>query len=339
MKDIFTYGAARFLLLCISIVLLMGLATVSEAQTEQDERWENGLSNFSWSLPNAPKEELDALKSRWKAIGDELKRTTNEFAGTYRDGGDMRGSMLRWAPESGFVYVYVYEWLDVLDFSYGKVTVTPTEIIFTVEREQRTENSNNQRRTTPLRWVAARWKRNNYLIRVDEMTDFGNYVAGFGEYNDFNGPCCEFTPFLINEAKADLRVKSERAVVPKEYEFFLKQPIEATIRAVGRRRVLKDYGSEGELYSHLHSRASLTTVRINAGQNQGVKRGMLFRLVDVSRDYGQYLKITRVGATFSEGVVVRDVDDEGKETYYDDSQQKKTFSPVIAGTKVTTSPR
>jgi hypothetical protein len=171
------------------------------------------------------------------------------------------------------------------------------------------------------------------------MTNFGDYVAGFGVYNDFNGPCCEFIPFLINDAKADPRVKSERVVVPTAYEFFLKQPVEATIKYVGRRRVVKDYGSEGELYGHLHSRASLTTVRINAGQNQGVKRGMLFRLVNIPRDFAQYLKITRVGAAFSEGVVVRDVDDDGKETYYDDAQQRKTFSPVVAGTKVTTSPR
>ena len=340
MKEIFKYGAARFSVLFASTVLLMALAAVAEAQTEQGgERWESGVSNSSWSLPEAPKEELDALKSRWKAIEDELKTTTNEFAGTYRDGGDMRGNVLRWAPQSGFVYAYVYEWLDVIDFSYGKVTVTPTEIIFTVEREQRTENFNNQRRTTPLRWVAARWKLNNYLIRADEMTNFGNYVAGFGAYNDFNGPCCDFIPFLVSDAKADPRLKDERAVVPKEYEFFLKQPIEAKILHVGHRRIVKDYGSEGELYGHLHLRASLTTVRINAGQHQGVKRNMLFRLVNVPRDSAQYLKITRVGAAFSEGVVVRDVDDDGKETYYDDAQQKRAFLPVVAGTKVTTSPR
>lgn len=68
---------------------------VLDAQVDQYERWENGISN-SWSLPNAPKKEIEELKSRWKAIEEELKSTNNDFAGTYRVGGEMRANVLRW---------------------------------------------------------------------------------------------------------------------------------------------------------------------------------------------------------------------------------------------------
>jgi hypothetical protein len=339
MRNSLPYRPVKLTIICASIALLVVLASVSEAQTNQDERWENGFTDSSWSLPTAPKEEVAALTSRWKAIEEELRSTPNEFAGTYRDGGDMRGSVLRWAPESGFVYVSLYEWLDVLDFSYGKVTVTPSEIIFTVEREQQTTALDNRPRTTPLRWVAARVNQNNYLIPVELMSDFGDYLAGFGKYNDFNGPCCEFTPFLTVSAKVNSKEKSRSLTVPNEYKFFLKQPIEATITYVGQRKIVENYGSEGELYGHLHLRAALTTVKINAGKNRGVKRGLLFRLLDIPNHYGQYLKITRVGSFSSQGVVVRDVDDDGKETYYDSNPpEKRVYPPVISGMRVTTSP-
>ena len=339
MKDMLKYRATGFSALCALIVLLMAPAPVSEAQTEQEERWENSMSHYPWRLPDAPQEDVDALKSRWKMIEEEMKTTSSEFAGIYSDYGVTHSSVLRWAPASGFVYINLYEMQDVLYFSYGKVSVTPSAIIFTVEREHGSRDFDNHLRTTPLRWIGAKWRRDYYLIPEDSLSDFGNYAAGFGAYNDFNGSCCDYAPFLVENTKADPPVKPVRPVVPKEYEFFLKPPIEATIRYVGRQRIVKDYETKGELYYHLQQKASLTSVRINAGKNQGVKRGLLFRLVTIPIEKGKYLKITRVGAEFSEGVVVREVDDEGKEIYYDyEAHQNMPHTPVVVGTKVTTSP-
>ncbi|OLE54319.1 MAG: hypothetical protein AUG51_08595 [Acidobacteria bacterium 13_1_20CM_3_53_8] len=310
------------------------LVSISQAQTDQHERWENGVSN-SWTLPQAPKVELDELKSRWKLIEEELKSTTNEYAGTYCIGGDMRGSIVRWAPKSGFVYVYTYEWLDLIGFSYGKVIINPSEITFTFERGQQFKNEFGDTITIPQHWIPARWKRNNYLIPTDDIAEFGNYVAGFGKYNDFNGPCCEFTPFFVDTAKSGSQ-ESERPIVPSEYEHLIKQPIETTIKSVGRKKLVKNYGSEGELYSNLHLKASLLPVQINAGKKQGVKRGLLFHLVDAP--IGQYLKIIRVGLAFSEGVIVRDIDENGERCFDLETGESKQCPPVLAGTKVTTSP-
>ncbi|MGI8565595.1 MAG: hypothetical protein ACR2LZ_03835 [Pyrinomonadaceae bacterium] len=335
-------------LLPIILAATIVLATPSlhlVAQTNQTERLDHGLNFYEpWYLPSeATKQDTNALKARWKAIGEEVKSTPNEFAGTYRDGGEMRGSVLRWAPESGFVYVHVYEWFSVIDFSYGKVSITPSEIIFTVEREQQIKARDDRPRKTSRRWITARLKHVNHFIPLERIADFGNYIAGLGEYNDFNGHCCEFVPFLVGENESAKRDEAKGLLIPEKYKRFIKQPIEATIKYVGRKKIVKGYTSGAKLYGKFHEKASLIPVRVNAGARHGVKRGLLFRLINTPGDYDQFLKITRVGPAFADGVVVRDIDDDGGETYYDfDSEskgfEKKVFPPVVAGTKVTTSP-
>lgn len=322
-----------------TLLLIFTIVPAIQAQTEQSEQWENGVGN-PWHLPDAPKEEIDALKSRWSAIEAEIKSTNNGFATTYSAGGEMRTSVLRWAPESGFVYVYVYENFSVIDFSFGKVSVTPSGLFFTVEREQSTVDHNEVFRTTTRHWIPVRWGRNNYLIPSSQMSDFGNYVAGLAAYNDFNGPCCEFTPFLVARDDDVQSRRLEHPSLPAEYARFIKRPIEATLTRVGQNRIVKNYVSEGELYARFYEKASLTPVRLNVGKRHGVKLKMLFRLTDAPDTYGQqYLKITRVGVDYSEGVVVRDVDASGQVGYYDfDSPQKKPYPPIVVGSRVTTSP-
>jgi hypothetical protein len=295
-----------------------------------------------WHLPDeTTREEAAALNARWKALGEELKATPNEFAGTYFDGGDTRQSYLRWAPGGGFVYLYVYEHFAVLDFSYGKVEVTPTAVVFTVERERRGLESAHPPSPMPRRWVAARWKLVNYLVPEKEMADFGMYVGGFGRYNDFNGPCCDFTPFLRDKPRRAPQTSFDVPSTPAPYARLMRRPVEATIRFVGRKRVVRGYGLEGELYGQHFERASLTPVRIDAGRGRGLKPGLLLRLV--GEPEGQYLKVTRVRASRSEGVLIRDVDDDGRETYYDfDSggkePRRKVYPPVKVGTRVTSAP-
>ncbi len=272
----------------------------------------------------------------------------------------MRESFLRWAPEGGFVFLYVYENFSVLDFSYGKVSATPSGVVFNVEREllaavaappggvvfhaggvgQGGGGGSAQGRT-PRRWVAARWRTANYLLDEGEVAEFGEYVGGFDKYNEFNGPCCEFAPFLSSAARRDALKSFEEPAVPAPYARLMRRPIEAKIKSVGRRRVVKDYGMEGELYGQWFERASLTSVTIDAGRTQRVRRGLLFRIV--GSPYGQYLKIVRVRPSSSEGVIIRSVDDDGLETFYDSEDgrrepQKKTYPPVNVGARVTTSP-
>lgn len=88
-------------------------------------------------------------------------------------------------------------------------------------------------------------------------------------------------------------------------------------------------------------RASLTPVTIDAGRGRGLKPGLLLRLV--GEPEGQYLKVTRVLGSRSEGVVVRHVYDDKGEAYYDleagvGDRRWKPFPPVRVGIRVTSTP-
>lgn len=329
---------------CALVACAFSSAAAQAADADEREQFESGYEDTykTWHLPSGTsKEEAASLNARWKALGDELKSDAGEFAGTYRSGGSMRESFVRWAPEGGFVYLYVYENFSVLDFGYGKVSVTPTAVVFTVERERRGDESASGNVPLPRRWVAARWRTANYLLPEKEVAEFGAYVGGFDEYNDFNGPCCEFAPFLSSAARRDAPKSFEEPAVPAPYARLMRRPIEAKIKSVGRRRVVKDYGLEGELYGQWFESASLTPVTIDAGRSRRVRRGLLFRIV--GSPHGQYLKIVRVGPSSSEGVIIRSVDEDGLETFYDSEggrgePQKKIYPPVNIGARVTTAP-
>lgn len=101
--------------------------------------------------------------------------------------------------------------------------------------------------------------------------------------------------------------------------------------------MVKGYGLEGDSYSRWFPKASLTYIRISAGKKQGVRRGLLFR-IPVSA-YGQYLEIKRVSTVFSNGVIIRNVDDDGRETYYNSAGRREDYPPIIRGARITTSPR
>ncbi len=308
------------------------------AQTKQQEYWEP-IEHSRIEIDKA-KPEIRNLISRWEEIGDELKTTTNSFAGTYEQWG-YRGWFLRWSPGKGFVYVYHSEGLSIIDFSYGKVSSISGAILLDPEREMK-ETFRSTRLSMPRKWIPIGSAVGAYLVPEERIKDFGNYAGGFGEYNDFNGPCCDFSPFFFMP-KVTTRQTSHPSiiVVPPTYQQFIKEHIKARIAFVGTKRSVKNYGLEGELYSQLFLKASLTPVVISAGKRQGVKKNQLFRLIGEPNN--QYLRILIVRNQRSSGVVVRDVDDDGKETYFEDvagmkEPQKKIFPPIRVGTKVTTSP-
>lgn len=339
-----TGARARLRAACVAAVLVACAFARAAAQTEADHL----LFDFDpdlrrpWHLPvETTREESAALNARWKAIGEELKSGPGEFAGTYGDEGAMRNTYLRWAPGGGFVYLYVYEHFAVLDFSYGRVEVTPTAVVFEVERERLGAASARQPSPMPRRWVAARWRLTNYFVPEKEIAGFGTYVGGFDRYNDFNGPCCDFTPFLRAEPRRAPEKSFDVPEVPAPYARLMRRPIEARITSIGRRRVVKNFSLEGEIYGHLFQTAWLTPVTVGAGRASGLKPGMLLRLAD--EPGGQYLKVKRVRASRSDAVLIREVDDDdGRATFYDFGgggvPTRKDFPPVRVGARVTTAP-
>ena len=318
----------------ITFATLASFATVS-SQDSGTQYW-SPLEPFRIEVDRT-NTEVRGLLDRWERIGSELQRNSNSFAGTYRKDG-YRGWILRWAPGAGFVYFYHSEGLSLIDFSYGDVEVTPNEIRFIPEREMRVTFRETTLRT-PLVWVPAQTQQLRYMIPKNEIKDFGQYVAGLSDYNDFNGPCCEFDPFFAEPVSTvDLARSNSVIYIPDEYQQFIKRPITGYVNFVGKRRIVKHYGLAGKFYEASLGECSLRPIAINVGSFHGIRKNMLLRVMGDQFDLpGQFIKVTSVHRRTAVALLIRAVDDSRNETYLQ-SDKRISFPLIRPGMRVTTSP-
>lgn len=319
-------------LLTVKVLMALFFFTSQTIKSQEIEykRWDNGIGHSSWDIA-LEKEEREKMLQLWYSIGEDLKTEQNELAGTYVKGGYDAGYFFRWSINRGYVLVPYFDQNLITDFSYGKVTfVDNSEVIFAPERDLRGGRSVGK---MSRKWTAV----GQYFVPAEMLKDFGDYMAGLGEYNEFSGRCCEFAPNFLAR-RIDRQEKPYDYPVPPKYARFIKHPIEAEITFVGRKKTVKNWGYQGKLYGEWMERAVLIPVKISAGRAHGVRRHMLFRLIG-EPDFYQYLQIMRVHQQAASGYVVRDISFGGKETYRDDETgQEKLLPPIKVGTKVTTSP-
>ena len=313
------------------IVLALFSAVVANGQTSdfRSSGWNNGIGHSAWELAMAAQDQK-LLLELWDSIGKDLQSKPSKLAGTYVKGGHSWGYFLRWSNK-GFIVIPYFDQNLITDFGYGKVSIADdSDVIFTSERQLKGGRGLGR---MPERWTAIL----GYLIPVERLAAFGQFRAGLGEYNNFNGSCCEFIPdFLCS--KIDPPENPVLQSIPSKYAHFIQAPITAQITYVGRKKTVKDWGYDGVLYSQWMDKAVLIPVTIDAGRRNGVKPKMLFRLIGAP-DFYQYLQIVRVNTRTSYGYVVRDVSFK-TETYYDDeTKAEKPLPPIRIGIRVTTSPR
>jgi hypothetical protein len=313
----------------LAACLLLFLPRAAKSQEAEYRKWDNGIGHSSWDIA-LDAEDRAKMVQLWESIGEDLKTEQNGLAGTYFKGGYSAGYFFRWSVNKGYVLIPYFDQNLIGDFSFGKVTVIDsTDVDFTPEKDLKGGRSVGK---MPRRWTAV----GHYFVPVEMLKDFGDYMAGLGQYNEFNGRCCEFGPNFLASRIDGSEGEPARAVAAK-YARFIKQPIEAEVTFVGGKKTVKDWVYQGELYSEWMARAVLIPIRISAGAAHGVKRNMLLRLVG-EPDFYQYVQVMRVGRRTSSGYVVRDISSDGIENYKDwETEQEKPLPPIKVGMKVTTS--
>ncbi len=341
-------------LVCFLLLSSVHLAPTLGARPSQDEpyiRWENGVSEaWGFNTERHARAEIEAMQARWKLLGDEIAASAGErWAGDYFIGSETHGSYLRWSPRGGFVLLKVNKCAaEVENFSYGTVDATPTLIKLTTERAMLPEGHHEHshapaaERLLPVTLRGAR-----LLVEADAMREFGDYVAGLGrvhhpQFLHYDVSYAFFHKLDDGDLDAaapasEARSRDADIIVPPGYEHFLKQPLEGEITAVGRRVVRRDYeyknaDGTGTSYNGL---ASITPVTVSVGSTHGAKPEMILR----SRETGEEVRLTRAGKFSSSGVLVRSLDERGKETFYDhDAEGMRVYPRVAVGWKLTTSP-
>ncbi|HEX8143926.1 MAG TPA: hypothetical protein VF553_15110 [Pyrinomonadaceae bacterium] len=323
----------------LGLLCFTAFAPSTPAQNIEPERWENGVTEAWWvDGETVSKEELAAARSLWKAIEDENRAVSNEWAGDYFIGSDTHGSYLRFSREKGFVLAQVDKCqARLMGLSYGKVIVTPTLVQLLPEHGARSTHTHAAHgQATASKYIPVVWRGSHHLIPETEMADFGDYIVGLGKYNAWvrdgfmYGESVEFFSKLESESAGG----EGQTIVPPGYERYLKKPIDAKIVKVGtgHRRVNR----ENEWWDEL-----IIPVSLNVGSAEGVKSGMIFRLIGTRGfgGFGESVEVRSVGLHASGGVVVRTIRKSPCVKYQEtDDCANPEYERLVTGWAVTTDP-
>ena len=332
MKD----EARRILYALVALLSLIAFNNSASAQLDAEELWNNGVTEpwrFAGTLPPA---EITAAQLRWKLIeNEEGSENSNEWAGDYFIGGDTHGTYLRLSPNNSFVMMNVNKCSAYVEgFSYGQVKIASTLIQLLTEKQFTSSGSHSHTRLqSPLKFLPVKWRGAHYLVEEDEVSEFGDYVAGLGQYNPGQDSIfIDGINFFYKPSDKETGSADDLPSVPPSYEKFLKRPINARVTSVGARVVKRrQTAPDDEPYYE-----SETTVTINTGSADGVKPGIALHVL--SPGASDIVKVLRVRNRSSIGVITRYVEEETNKHFslWKDSEGMN-YSPITTNIELSTS--
>jgi hypothetical protein len=332
--------------LSITAAFVFACAPPARAQVDRWGFWENGVSESWWLSPkDFTEEDGAAVVARWKAVGGR-EANAHAWAGDYFSGGSTHGTFMRWSPGGGFVIAHVNKCAaQAVAVVYGRAEVTPTVVKFVPEFSKGTHGHGQHARPAApppaeMRFVPVEWRGERLLVPEERMGDFGDYIAGLGQYNDYDIYIfLDYTAFLTQfggretgegDGARPAAERRARPSVPPGYEKFLKRPIRATVVGVGRTRDVRDYTDKGLRGEATHGLARLTFVTLNVGREHGVGERMAFRFA--GPEQGSTVRVVRAGARTSTALVIGGLDP-------DEKARRPPLRPLAGvGDRVTTSP-
>lgn len=308
-------------------------------------RWINGVTEPWWFPDNIPVEDTKSVQSLWASIGNQ--NVLNIWPGDYFAGGDTHGSYLRWMPGNYVVFHVDKCQAKVMGFSYGKAVATNGSVRLVPEKTLHDSAKHHHVRDAGLRFLPVTWRATRYLVPEDQISEFGDYVAGLGEYNNRDFRLAEYALFFSKPAENGNKSTENRdatttitdkfiaPVVPLGYERFLKRPIDGRITSRGRSYVRPN--GDNEWWDEL-----IIPVVVNAGSAQGLKPKMVLRVInDAESSVGdEYVEITAVSPNSAKGFIGRPVRKIPCIKFDPaDDCQNPDYSAISVGARVTTNPK
>lgn len=318
---------------CVALLLYSFCCHSAKAQeNDQYGRWINGITEpWTFEGNSYTKDEAAAFQQKWKSIAAQSSQgVANEWAGDYVRG-DLHKTYLRWSPDGGFAYIYVFTCsTGVLGINYGRVDASPVAVRLLPELSMSTSrphghHGGHSAYKLPKKYVPVKWGEQHYLVAENRVAAFYRFAAGLGEYQTNNGE-----DFFL---KIDDYAKEPKGmpVLPTGYERLVRKPIEARIISVGPKRLRRVPTMDG---SYFHD--SVTAVKISEGKADGVYKGMTMYVV--GSKFSEKVEVTRVGIHSAWGIISRLVDDKKIEKDWNhDTRQWQDYPEISAGWDLTTS--
>jgi hypothetical protein len=305
-----------------------------EGEIDHVKNWlyESGDREMRINYKFYSKDDLTEAQNRLEKINAELEKDQSEWFGRYSPVTDAEVSHeeLILSRQNGFLQFYVYTCMPELRYlNFGEIVDEPGAVWL------KSASSLNSRRKllNPAKYVKVIWGKRHFLILENDLQMFLIKAAGLEIVDEENRDEDKPITWLTVYEKHGESEKSIKGlpIVPFEYAHLLRHPIEAKIIAVGKRtvEVIKDE------FSDEPRNLSNVIIKLNVGSQNGVEKGMNFRILKT----GELIEITKVNRQTSVGIVAREIDENGRESYYDhETKSDKIYSKIIVGWKLTTAP-
>lgn len=313
------------------IFCAIGLAQDDEFECVENGNWIYHDYALCYEYKNYSKEDVAGAQLKFGKIKADIEAKSDEWTGKYiaMFGGEVNRVGLIYSPQNGYVRYNVYTCRPTLrSVSYGDVSDEPT-VLWT----KPVYSLNTRRKTAdPTKYIKVKWGEKHLLVEESDLKGFLNKIVGLNLPTvDEDGTTIMDWYDVWEKEEDNEKTVTGLPVLPPEYVKLLPRPIEAKIIAVSKRIVKKiedEYNDEPRYESHV-------PVTINVGAEQGVKVGMTFRIISQDEQF----EITRVERKKAFGVIKRDLDENGRETFYDsESETYKPYPKVTSGWRLTTKP-
>jgi hypothetical protein len=210
------------------------------------------------------KASIAASDAQLKTIRRELRKLKNhDWAGEYYYGDGLGVNVsLALAPQSGFVFSW-HGCLGLYDLNYGEVAFANG----TVRLLFRYPNDIRGFQGIAPELLPVRWGDRHYLIPTDRIVQFTNAInAGTEPSTLFGGRSPDFLLRLGDETK---KIAGQPNLSNEYLSYILTEPIKAKISSVNE--------------THVEQSRRITSITLDVGSADGLKRGMELYVQSPSR--------------------------------------------------------
>jgi hypothetical protein len=279
-------------------VFLSSILFASLSLGQEDENWLKGFGTEADHLPTLlywePKrfslEDLPNGKRRLDIIRQYTAR--NEWEGLYYANTAIGDNKFIWNTEGGFFSFYFYHTLKSLSFG----TVKESSGFVELDYEKPPYSQKTKKSKTRLVKVAI--DETHFLVPENRLRDFCGRAAGL------ETDLSDIGYYWIKEDDME-KLRDGLPVLPPEYKNFLRYPIKARIKTLGKREIIRNEQSTAEHnFDDIHY-----FVVLDAGSDARLRKDMNLFV----RELGEWILLTRVSKTSSIGFVRRDIGEKGHE--------------------------
>lgn len=254
---------------------------------DENQRWYNNFTEHWFSFPDIPLNEVRNSIIYWEEIGKDLKTPTNEWEGTYENGGETHGDFFRWSAKSGFILLNVNKCQGgPMRITRGRVQITKTSVKFipeivlgTTSHQGHSQSENNKIRE----FLFVKWRKAYFLVQPDEITRFAQFTAGLdGLTNGYFDEGRYFSKVLQGYTGS----ANELPIFPVGYEKYVKKPFKATIVSIGKgfRRAKKPQFEEDRTRIEENYDDWVTEVKVNIGKSSQISPNVYLKFLPESQD-------------------------------------------------------